>query len=756
MASNVRRPSNLTAAAVRFRLAPLLPFSGSSGSVNSDTTRCSELIRVPSLVEGCDYKHWLVLMKPPNGYPPRNDIVQGFIRTLAMALGSIFPFLNSATSVTTLFLRCNYMDGPLPAKELKDLTILEVLDLSENRFSGSIPVTRLSSAGYKSLRRLRNLEIMDLSENAFTNSIFPFLCAATSLKSLFLGNNRMVGSFPVDELKYLTNLELLDLRINRFNGSTPVQEVSALRKLNALDLSDNEFSSSTELQGKTKHILSNSTEIEYMKLANNGFQGNLPSSMGNMKSISYLDISHNSFNGELPRSFVMGCYSIYSLTLSHNKLSGEVFQESANFTVIWDLSMENNMFTGKIGERLPDMKSLKRLDISNNNLMGVIPRWIGELPDLRELHVSNNSLESSIPRQLCGLRMIQLMDLAKNRLNGSIPSCLSHTSFVLGEKDSFIGFSQFFGFYLKGALYFNSAIVQDKLITENWSNDQIKIEFSMKHRYDAYLGGNLKLLFGIDLSENELSGEIPAELGGLVELQGLNLSHNNLSGVIPESFSGLKNAESLDISFNRLQGRIPQELTELNSLAVFNVSFNNLSGAIPQGNQFNTFDTQSFLGNSLLCGQQINRSCDNSNFQVPDNEWKEEESQIDIVSFYWSSAAGYVTVLLGIFSSLSFDSPWSRFWFYVVDAFIYKAKNLFCVSQQVAEKVVNLFSFATFKNLEVNRGDKERLDCPAVYAYFRKGKVGDWANYLTPRMAARIHQLVEDKFKDTGLLQHDQ
>ena len=269
------------------------------------------------------------------------------------------------------------------------------------------------------------------------------------------------------------------------------------------------------------------------------------------------------------------------------------------------------------------------------------------------------------------------MDLAKNRLNGSMPSCLSHTSFVLGEKDSFIGFSQFFGLYLKGALYFNSAIVQDKLITENWSNDQIKIEFSMKHRYDAYLGGNLKLLFGIDLSENELSGEIPAELGGLVELQGLNLSHNNLSGVIPESFSGLKNAESLDISFNRLQGRIPQELTELNSLAVFNVSFNNLSGAIPQGNQFNTFDTQSFLGNSLLCGQQINRSCDNSNFQVPDNEWKEEESQIDIVSFYWSSAAGYVTVLLGIFSSLSFDSPWSRFWFYVVEAFIYKAKNLF-------------------------------------------------------------------------------
>ena len=86
MARIIRRPLNLTAA-VRFRLSPLSPFSGNSGSINSETTSWSELIRVPSLVEGCDYKHWLVLMKPPNGYPTRNHIVQSFVETLAMALG---------------------------------------------------------------------------------------------------------------------------------------------------------------------------------------------------------------------------------------------------------------------------------------------------------------------------------------------------------------------------------------------------------------------------------------------------------------------------------------------------------------------------------------------------------------------------------------------------------------------------------------------------------------------------------------------
>ncbi|CAF2183188.1 hypothetical protein HID58_027030 [Brassica napus] len=103
MASIIRRPSNLTAAVVGFRLTPLFPFSGNSLPVNSDTTRCSELIRVPSLVEGCDYKHWLVLMKPPNGYPPRNDIVQGFIRTLSMALGSEEEAKKSIYSVSTKY-----------------------------------------------------------------------------------------------------------------------------------------------------------------------------------------------------------------------------------------------------------------------------------------------------------------------------------------------------------------------------------------------------------------------------------------------------------------------------------------------------------------------------------------------------------------------------------------------------------------------------------------------------------------------------
>ncbi|KAF2592274.1 hypothetical protein F2Q70_00044605 [Brassica cretica] len=76
---------------------------------------------------------------------------------------SIFPFINAATSLTTLLLHWNNMDGLFPAKELKDLTNLELLDLSENRFNNSIPLGDLPA--------LRNLKALDLHGNEFSTSV---------------------------------------------------------------------------------------------------------------------------------------------------------------------------------------------------------------------------------------------------------------------------------------------------------------------------------------------------------------------------------------------------------------------------------------------------------------------------------------------------------------------------------------------------------------------------------------------------------
>ncbi|GFP88696.1 uncharacterized protein at3g15000 mitochondrial [Phtheirospermum japonicum] len=88
------KPSNLTAAIFgrhsgsTFHITRRRFFSDGPASADSQPqTRVLELPRVDSLVDGCDYKHWLVVMHPPENYPTREEIVQQYVDTLTQALG---------------------------------------------------------------------------------------------------------------------------------------------------------------------------------------------------------------------------------------------------------------------------------------------------------------------------------------------------------------------------------------------------------------------------------------------------------------------------------------------------------------------------------------------------------------------------------------------------------------------------------------------------------------------------------------------
>ncbi|KAK8604613.1 hypothetical protein V6N13_099547 [Hibiscus sabdariffa] len=71
--------------------------------------------------------------------------------------------------------------------------------------------------------------------------------------------------------------------------------------------------------------------------------------------------------------------------------------------------------------------------------------------------------------------------------------------------------------------------------------------------------------------------------------------------------------------------------------------------------------------------------------------------------------------------------------------------------QGVPEKIVKMCSFENLSSLEVNKSGKVVRGEIQNKMYFRKGKVGDWKNHLTPEMAAWWDQITLQKLSGSNL-----
>ncbi|KAK8278146.1 hypothetical protein V6Z11_D09G021400, partial [Gossypium hirsutum] len=112
---------------------------------------------------------------------------------------------------------------------------------------------------------------------------------------------------------------------------------------------------------------------------------------------------------------------------------------------------------------------------------------------------------------------------------------------------------------------------------------------------------NLVLL---DLSDHQLRGKIPHQIGDLSALKYLDLSNCGLSGELPPSLGKLTQLEFLDMSYNgNINGSIPPQLGNLKNLVTLNLRQCGIVGPIPSalGQLIN-------LQSLILSGNQINGS----------------------------------------------------------------------------------------------------------------------------------------------------
>ncbi|CAA0809910.1 Leucine-rich repeat protein kinase family protein [Striga hermonthica] len=390
---------------------------------------------------------------------------------------------------------------PPPHRSPLDVLHLAIRRVGNNQLSGSIP---------PSIFNISTLKILDLSDNRFYG-ILPLTpeLSLPNLNVLHLSSNELNGEIPIS-ITNASNLDILELSNNSFSGTIP--NLGSLRLLRTLRLWDNSLSGLGFISS-----LAICQFLEHLEILSNPLDGILPDSTGNLsKSLTIFKARGCNINGVIP-STIGNLIGLQLLDLSENQITGVIPPTLGKLNRLQVLYLYANQLHGFIPQDICGMSNIGYLYLLKNNLTGPIPECFGELKSLRNIDLSSNKLNSSIPLNFWNLKDLLFLNLSSNRLSGQLPYEISALR-QLNQLDlSYNQLSEDIPRSIDGC---------ESLTSLNLSDN--KFERSIPPSL-----GNIRALRELDLSNNDLSGLIPESLEGLKFLQYFNVSYNKLEGMIP-------------------------------------------------------------------------------------------------------------------------------------------------------------------------------------------------------------------------------
>ncbi|CUG63717.1 GP46-like surface antigen, putative [Bodo saltans] len=380
----------------------------------------------------------------------------------------------------------------------------------------------------------------------------------------------LVGTIPDDFAVRYPRVAMFAVSLNNLRGTLPRSFALFGEHIGVFDVSNN-----AQLGGTLPTEFSNWTMMNTFWVQNCSIKGTLPSAYAswgsNLRSFYFYsnDISgtippeysawsstsefsgsDNLINGTIPRALISAWKdTMYDFSLSRNGLlTGDLFGSDGNgfceWIRIYNFIASDNMFSGSIPSCLSNWgTTIEQLSVSNNLLAGTLPSSLQSWTVVRNIEFGTNFFEGTLPAVYSLMKKMKIFNAKNNKLTGTLPPQYGQWSSLLR-------------FYVDG--------------------NQLSGTLP-----DEYYGWGSSV-FDIRISQNNLSGTLPASWGVFTNVERLSLSFNQLTGTLPSSYSAMTSLVVLSLDLNQLQGPLPASWQSLTALQAVGLQYNyNLQGPIP-------------------------------------------------------------------------------------------------------------------------------------------------------------------------------